>query len=165
MINKCNNCTCSNIGFAHALFIWAGCRHSSNDWTTQFRLSQSPKCIPNNMIQVVSLGNNGRRFHTRWWTYRLDGQMVSDEQIVWCANGRNKFFDEQIVWYLAVWKDDFSQMICRSRRTSRRQYDINSHKTDKCQKICPSRQFVRPLVWKRPLNRNSLINLRIPWIP
>ena len=38
----------------------------------------------------------------------LDGQIVSDEQIVGCANGTNKFFEKQIVWYLAVWEDDFS---------------------------------------------------------
>ena len=62
-------------------------------------------------------------------------KIVSDKQIVWCENGTNKFFDEQIVWYLAVWKDDSSQTICPSRRTSRRQYDINSHQTDKCQTI------------------------------
>ena len=53
-----------------------------------------------------------------------DEQIVSGEQIVWCANGTNKFFDEQIVWYLSVWRDDFSQTICPSRWTSRRQYDI-----------------------------------------
>ena len=29
-----------------------------------------------------------------------------------------------------------SQTICPSRRTSRRQYGINSHQTDKCQTIC-----------------------------
>ena len=60
---------------------------------------------------------------------------------VWC----------EVVWYLAVWKDNFSQMICPSRQTSRRQHNINSHQTDKCQTICPSRRFVRPLVWKRPM--------------
>ena len=51
-----------------------------------------------------------------------------------------------------IWKDDFSQTICPSRRTSRQQYDINSHQTDKCWTICLSRvlsrRFVRPLVWK-----------------
>ena len=69
---------------------------------------------------------NGR-FHTRGRTNRLDGQVVSDEQIVWCENGTNKFFDEQVVWNLAVWKDDFLKTICPLRRTSRRQYDLNSH--------------------------------------
>ena len=64
----------------------------------------------------------------------------------------HKFFNKQKVRYLAVWKDNFSQTICPLRRTSRRQYNINSHQTDKCQKICPSRRFVRPLVWKRPLS-------------
>ena len=54
------------------------------------------------------------------------------------AKGTKKFFDEQIVSYLSVWKDDFSQMICPSRRTSRRQYNINSHQTVKCQTICSS---------------------------
>ena len=33
------------------------------------------------------------RFHTRRRTNRLDGQIVSDEQIVWCANGTNKSSD------------------------------------------------------------------------
>ena len=74
-------------------------------------------------------------FHTRVRTNRLDGQIVSGERIVWCANGTNQFFDEQIVWYLAVWKDDFSKTICPSRRTSR---------WPCCQTICPSRLFVRP---------------------
>ena len=93
---------------------------------------------------------NGR-FHTRGRTNRLVWHIVSDEQIiVWWANGTNKFFDEQTVWYLAVWKDDFSKTICLSRRTSRRQYDINSHQTDKFQTICPSRRFIRPPVWIRP---------------
>ena len=57
---------------------------------------------------------NGR-VHTRGRTNRLVWQIVSDEQIiVWWANGTNKFFDEQTVWYLAVWKDDFSKTIsCR----------------------------------------------------
>ena len=105
----------------------------------------------NRTIKIENLWLIGR-FHTRGRTNRLDGQIISDEQIVSCENGTNKFFDEQIVWYLAVWKDDFSQTICLSRRTSRRQYDINSNQTDKCQMICLSRWFVRPLMWKRPLN-------------
>ena len=78
------------------------------------------------------------RFHTRGRANRLDWQIVSDEQIVWCENGTNKFFGEQIVSYLTVWKHDFSQTICPSRRTSRRQYNTNSHQTDKCQTICSS---------------------------
>ena len=65
-------------------------------------------------------------FHSSWladFTLETD-KSFSDEQIVivrlmWKRT--NKFFDEQIVWYLAVWKDDFSQTICPSRRTSRRQ--------------------------------------------
>ena len=28
-----------------------------------------------------------------------DEQIVSGKQIVWCANGTNNIFDEQIVWY------------------------------------------------------------------
>ena len=84
-----------------------------------------------------------------------DEQIVSEEQIVWCAKETNEFFDEQIVWYLTVWKDDFSKTICPSRRTSRRQYVINSHQTDKCQTICPSRRFVCPLVWKRPMTKKK----------
>ena len=89
---------------------------------------------------------NGR-FHTRGRRNRLDGQIVSDEQIFWCANGTNKFFDEQIVWYLSVWKDDFSL----GDLPVETKYDINSHQTNKCQTICPSRRLVRPLVWKRPI--------------
>ena len=75
-----------------------------------------------------------------------------DGQIIWYANGTNKFFDEHIFWYLSVWKDDFSKTICPSSWTRRQQYDINSHQTVKCQTICLSRRFVRPLVWKRPLS-------------
>ena len=47
---------------------------------------------------------------------KLSQMGLSDEQIVWCANGTNKCFDDQIVWYLVVWKDDFSKTICPSRR-------------------------------------------------
>ena len=79
-----------------------------------------------------------------------DGQVVSDKQIVRCANETNKSFDEQIVAICGAnypahfcsknkegmknenrlifvsLKDDFSQTICPSRRKRRRQYDINS---------------------------------------
>lgn len=72
---------------------------------------------------------------------------------------RDEQIFQQIVWYSAVWKEDFSQMICQSWQTSQRRYDINSHQTDKCQTICPSRRFVRPLVWKRPIS--SLTNIHI----
>ena len=80
---------------------------------------------------------NGR-FHTR----RRANRLRRTNRLMWKRD--EQIFDGQIVWYLAVWKDDFSQTICPSRRTSRRQYDINSHQTDKCQTICPSRRFVRP---------------------
>ena len=60
-------------------------------------------------------------------------------------------WDEQIVCYLFVWKDDLSKMICLSRQTSWWQYDINSHQMVKCQTICPSRWFVHLQVWKQPL--------------
>ena len=75
------------------------------------------------------------RFHTRGRTIRLDGQIVSDEQIVRCENGTNKFFDEQFVWYLAVWNwrrffpDDLSV-----------------------------RRFVRPLVWKKAIETDSHVD-------
>ena len=92
------------------------------------------------------------RFHARGRTNHLHRQIISDEQVVWCANGRKKFSGSPIIWYLAVWKDDFFKTICPSRRTSWWQNDINSHQTDKCQTICPSRQFVRPPVWKQPTN-------------
>ena len=65
----------------------------------------------------------------------------SDEQIVIVClmwKQTNKFFNKQIMWYLVVWKDNFSRTICPSRQTSRRQYQINSHRTDKCQMICSS---------------------------
>ena len=60
-----------------------------------------------------------------------DGQIVLEEQIVWCENGTNKFFDGQIVWYLAVWQDGFLKTICPLRWTSQWQYDLNSHQTVK----------------------------------
>lgn len=66
-------------------------------------------------------------FHTTRWTNRLDGQIVSDKQIFWCENRTNKFLDEQIIWYLSIWIDDFSKRICPSRQTSQQQYDIKSH--------------------------------------
>lgn len=47
-------------------------------------------------------------------------------------------WDEQIVCYLSVCKDDFSKMTCLSRQTSWWQYDINSHQMVKCQMICSS---------------------------
>ena len=37
------------------------------------------------------------RFHTRRRTNRLDGQIVSDAQIVVCENGTNKFSDDFVV--------------------------------------------------------------------
>ena len=40
-----------------------------------------------------------------------------------------------------IWQSEktiFFKKICPWRRTSRRQYDINSHQTDKCQTICSS---------------------------
>ena len=45
-----------------------------------------------------------------------DEKIVSDKQIVSCEHVKNKFFDEQTVWYLAVWKVDFSKTICPWRR-------------------------------------------------
>lgn len=66
-------------------------------------------------------------FHTTRWTNRLDRQIVSDKQIFWCENRTNKFLDEQIIWYLSIWIDDFSKRICPSRQTSQQQYDIKSH--------------------------------------
>ena len=89
------------------------------------------------------------RFHTRGRTNRLRRtnrlMCKRDEHIL----------DEQVVWYLSVWKDDFSQTICPSRRTSRRQYDINLHQTVNCETICPSWRFVCPLVWKRLIQCNQ----------
>ena len=41
-----------------------------------------------------------------------------------------------LVWHLAVWKDDFSATICLLRWTSRREYDIKLHQTNKCWTIC-----------------------------
>ena len=135
---------------------WLNCDLSISDdlylWT--LNLSRYKSSVDTNYVSnscsADSSDINGR-FHTRGRTNRLVGQIVSDEQIIWCTNGTNKFFDEQTIWYLAVWKDDFSKTIYPSRRTSRRQYDINSHQMDKCQTICPFRRFVRPLVWKRPM--------------
>ena len=100
------------------------------------------------------------RFHTRGRTNCLDGLIVSDGQIVWCENGTNKFFDEQIVWYLAVWKDVFSQTIFPSRRTSQRQYDINLHQTDKCQTICSSSSVKTAIIafLKRLAGSSQIIN-------
>ena len=85
-------------------------------------------------------------FHTGGRTNLLDGQ------IVWCANGRLKFSTNKSsdIW-ASIWKYDFSKPTCPSRQTSRRLYDINSCHTNKCQTICPSRQFVHPLMWKCPL--------------
>ena len=90
---------------------------------------------------------------------------LEDGEIVWTdkssqTNGTNIFFDEQIVWYLVVWKDD-----CPSRRTSRRQCEINSHQMDKCQTICPSRRsrFVLPLVWKRPMLCRHVMSRDTQW--
>ena len=91
----------------------------------------------NTPYQAVFVSFFGR-FRTKGRTNRLDGQVVSDEQFAWCANGTNSFFDKQTVWYLAVWKDDLAKTICLSRRTSPRQYGINSHQTDKFQTICSS---------------------------
>ena len=66
-----------------------------------------------------------RAFFPRKSAEKSPGNEVGlDAQIVWCANGTNEFLDENIVWYLSVWRDDFSKTICPSRLTSRLQYDI-----------------------------------------
>ena len=44
------------------------------------------------------------------------------------------------------------------RTTFRHMAFSNSHQTNKCQTICPSRRFVRPLVWKRPNNSGETKN-------
>ena len=72
--------------------------------------------------------------------------------------GQTKFFDEQIIWYLSVWKDNFSKTICPPRWRSRKQYNKNSHQMVKCQMIFPSGKFSRPLVWKWPLNLPAFKN-------
>lgn len=41
------------------------------------------------------------------------------------------------------------------RTTFRHMAFSNSHQTNKCQTICPSRRFVRPLVWKRPMTKKQ----------
>ena len=41
-------------------------------------------------------------FHTRGRTSCLDGRIVSDRQIVSCANRTNKFFNIQIVWFVRL---------------------------------------------------------------
>ena len=94
-------------------------------WKTDVNLLNWLICV------AVQLCNFTGRFHTRGRTNHLDGQIVLDEQIVWCENGTNNFFDRQIIWYLAVWKDGFLKTICLSRWTSQRQYDLNSHQTVK----------------------------------
>ena len=43
-----------------------------------------------NFFHVYYIMNG--RFHTRGRKNSLDGQIVSDEQMVWCANGTNKYF-------------------------------------------------------------------------
>ena len=74
----------------------------------------------------------------RGWTNCVDWQIISDEQIFWCANGTNKYFDEQIVWYLCVWKDDFFQDDLPIETNKSTLYDINSNQMVKCQTICSS---------------------------
>ena len=49
---------------------------------------------------------------------RKNKSSPEDKQIIWHANWTNKFFNKQIVWYLAIWKDDFSKTICPSKQTS-----------------------------------------------
>ena len=87
---------------------------------------------------------------------------LEDEQNVWTDKssqtnkspnvkmGRTNFSTNKLS---DIWPS--GKTICSSRPTSRQQYDINSHQTDKCQTFCPSKWSVCPLVWKRPLKGAS----------
>ena len=54
-----------------------------------------------------------------------------------CSKNKEGMKNENRLIFVSL-KDDFSQTICPSRRKRRRQYDINSSQTGKCQTICPS---------------------------
>ena len=84
--------------------------------------------------------NNISHFHTRGRTNRLDGQIVSDEQIVRCANRNEQIFPRR-----------FARRDEHNLRSGvfLRQYDINSHQTDKCQTICSHKSAGRPLLWRK----------------
>ena len=87
------------------------------------------------------------------WTSQQKSQIIIETSINQRMNkssdvqtGRTNFLTN---------KSDICQsgkMIFPSRRTSQRLYNINSHQTVKCQTICLSRRFVRPLVWQRSMS-------------
>ena len=83
-------------------------------------------------FRVTLMVQNNGRFHTRRRTNRLNGQIVSDAQIVRCENGTNKFSDQRLCRLnlsvcLSVYEDDFLKTICPSKRTRRPKSDLNSH--------------------------------------
>ena len=91
------------------------------------------------------------RFHTRGQTNRLDGQIVWHLS-VWCEFmsycSRLVRLDGQIVWEKSSFQTAKYQTICSSKNL----FVPFSHQTIcPSETICPSRRFVRPLVWKRPM--------------
>ena len=94
--------------------------------------------LPNNAVSILGAKSCG-------FTASLAGNVFSTQKRftdeTTYEHTRNLFFKViRKSLYQAIWKDDFSQTICLSRRTDRRQYDINSHQTDKCQTTSLSRR-------------------------